>query len=70
MFEARLAQSTTLKKVLDSIREIVGQTNFDCSADGLSLQVSCEFPICYNEMHPVQSEESNQHTSFFYTISV
>lgn len=39
MFEARLAQSSTLKKILDALRDIIDQTNFDCSADGVSLQV-------------------------------
>lgn len=40
MFEARLAQSSALKKILDSIKDLISQANFDCSADGISLQVS------------------------------
>lgn len=39
MFEARLAASVTLKKILDAIKDLVSQANFDCSADGISLQV-------------------------------
>lgn len=39
MFEARLAASVTLKKILDAIKDLVNQANFDCSADGISLQV-------------------------------
>ncbi len=42
MFEARLAQSSTLKKVLDSLRDMINQANFDCSADGISLQAMDE----------------------------
>lgn len=39
MFEARLVQSSALKKILDSIKDLITQANFDCSADGISLQV-------------------------------
>ena len=39
MFEARLAQASTLKKLLESIKDIIDQANFDCSSDGMSLQV-------------------------------
>lgn len=38
MFEARLPQSSTLKKLLDAIRDLIPQANFDCSADGISMQ--------------------------------
>jgi proliferating cell nuclear antigen len=38
MFEARLEQSTLLKKILDSIKDLVEQGNFLCSAAGISLQ--------------------------------
>lgn len=38
MFEARLAQAGLLKKVLDSIKDLVTDANFDCSATGFSLQ--------------------------------
>ena len=38
MFEARLAQAQLLKKVLDSIKDLVTDANFDCSATGFSLQ--------------------------------
>jgi proliferating cell nuclear antigen len=42
MFEARLTQSSTLKKLLDAVRELVTQANFDCSTDGISLQAMDE----------------------------
>lgn len=44
MFEARLTQSQLLKKILDAIKDLVQNANFDCTTDGISLQV------CYNEI--------------------
>jgi proliferating cell nuclear antigen len=38
MFEARLDSSTLLKKLLDSVKDLVETGNFDCSAAGISLQ--------------------------------
>eukprot|EP00245_Coleochaete_scutata_P015767 TRINITY_DN7164_c0_g1_i1.p1 TRINITY_DN7164_c0_g1~~TRINITY_DN7164_c0_g1_i1.p1 ORF type:complete len:263 (+),score=61.73 TRINITY_DN7164_c0_g1_i1:194-982(+) len=38
MFEARLVQGSLLKKVLESIKDLVTDANFDCSATGFSLQ--------------------------------
>eukprot|EP01113_Clastostelium_recurvatum_P016402 TRINITY_DN1937_c0_g1_i1.p1 TRINITY_DN1937_c0_g1~~TRINITY_DN1937_c0_g1_i1.p1 ORF type:complete len:279 (-),score=75.00 TRINITY_DN1937_c0_g1_i1:42-821(-) len=38
MFEARLTQASLLKKILESIRDLVDQANFDCSSAGISLQ--------------------------------
>ncbi|SCV67457.1 BQ2448_5068 [Microbotryum intermedium] len=38
MFEARLEQAEVLKKVLDAIKELVTDANFDCSDEGLKLQ--------------------------------
>ena len=34
MFEAKLAQSSLLKKVLDALRELVEDTNLDCNSSG------------------------------------
>ena len=39
MFEAKLAQSSLLKKVLDALRELVEDTNLDCSSEGQSCSV-------------------------------
>ena len=39
MFEARLTQGSLLKKLIESIRELVTDANFDVSSSGLSLQV-------------------------------
>jgi len=38
MLEARLPQAQILKKVLDAVKELVSDCNFDCNDDGLSLQ--------------------------------
>jgi len=38
MFEARLIQGSVLKKVLESIKDLVTDANFDCSSTGFSLQ--------------------------------
>lgn len=38
MFEARLAQGQLLKKVIESIKELVTETNFECTATGLQMQ--------------------------------
>eukprot|EP00042_Codosiga_hollandica_P024684 m.105328 g.105328 ORF g.105328 m.105328 type:complete len:265 (-) comp51640_c0_seq1:76-870(-) len=38
MFEARLKQGGTLKKVLEAIKDLVSESNWDCSSTGISLQ--------------------------------
>lgn len=38
MFEARLIQGSLLKKVLEAIKDLVTDANFDCSAQGFALQ--------------------------------
>ncbi|RVW56643.1 Proliferating cell nuclear antigen [Vitis vinifera] len=38
MFELRLVQGSLLKKVLEAIKDLVNDANFDCSATGFSLQ--------------------------------
>ncbi|XP_066357200.1 proliferating cell nuclear antigen-like [Miscanthus floridulus] len=38
MLELRLGQGSLLKKVLEAIRELVTDANFDCSGTGFSLQ--------------------------------
>lgn len=46
MFEARLVQGSLLKKVLDALRELVEETNLDCSSSGEDTppQDSCLSP--------------------------
>jgi len=38
MFEARLVQGSTLKKVLDAIKDLLNEATWDCSSTGMSLQ--------------------------------
>lgn len=37
MFEARLIASGTLKKVLDSIKDLLNEATFDCSDAGIQV---------------------------------
>ncbi len=38
MFEARLQQGSILKKLLESIKDLVNEANFDCTSAGINLQ--------------------------------
>ncbi|CAG8477594.1 8844_t:CDS:2 [Funneliformis caledonium] len=38
MFEARLSQGSLLKKLLEAIKELVTDANFDCNETGIALQ--------------------------------
>lgn len=38
MFEARLISSGTLKKVLDSIKDLLNEATFDCSDSGIQVR--------------------------------
>lgn len=38
MFEAKLTNSVTLKRILDSIKDLVNEASWDCSPAGMSLQ--------------------------------
>ncbi|KAK4049075.1 proliferating cell nuclear antigen [Microbotryomycetes sp. JL201] len=38
MFEARLNQAELLKKILDAVKELVTDANFDCTDEGVKLQ--------------------------------
>lgn len=38
MLEPRLVQGSMLKKVLESMKDLVNEANFDCSMTGFSLQ--------------------------------
>lgn len=40
MFEARLVSSGTLKKVLDSIKDLLNEATFDCSDSGIQVRKS------------------------------
>lgn len=38
MFEARLEEGAILKKVIDSVKDLITEANFDCSSLGIALQ--------------------------------
>ena len=41
MFEAQLPQASLLKKIIDSIKDLVNDAPFDCSENAICLQVRC-----------------------------
>jgi len=38
MFEARLQHASTLKKLMEAMKDLVSEANFDCSTNGIALQ--------------------------------
>lgn len=38
MLEARLVQSSILKKILDAVKDLLNEATFECSASGIQLQ--------------------------------
>lgn len=38
MFEATLAQGNLLKKIIDSIKDLVSEANWECNQEGINLQ--------------------------------
>ena len=39
MFEARMSAASLLKKIVEALKDLVTEGNFDVSASGISLQV-------------------------------
>lgn len=48
MFEARLVSATTLKKVLDAIKDLLNEATFDCSDSGIQVRLNSFVPIPLN----------------------
>jgi proliferating cell nuclear antigen len=46
MFEAKLVQGTILKKIVDAIKDIVTEANFECSSSGISIQSMDSSHVC------------------------
>lgn len=46
MFEAKMTQGSTLKKIIEAIRELIVDANLDCNADGITMQVRSMF-FCF-----------------------
>lgn len=38
MLEAKLADGQIFKKIVEALKELVNETNFDCNSSGISLQ--------------------------------
>lgn len=38
VFEAKLDHASVLKKVIDAVRDLIGDTSWDCTSNGMSLQ--------------------------------
>jgi hypothetical protein len=57
MFEARLAQGSVLKKLIESIRELVTDANFDVTSSGLALQVPPRRPLHLNRSCELQPSD-------------
>ena len=38
MFEARISQSSLLKRLLEAIKDLLNEATFDCSDSGMQLQ--------------------------------
>lgn len=43
MFEAKLGSASTLKRIVDAIKDLVTDAPFDCSETAMCLQVSKKF---------------------------
>jgi proliferating cell nuclear antigen len=46
MLEARLQHATTLKKLLDAVKDLVTDVNLDCSASGIAFQSMDSSHVC------------------------
>lgn len=47
MFEARLISSGTLKKVLDSIKDLLTEATFDCSDSGIQVRITISLDVSF-----------------------
>lgn len=51
MFEARLTQGNLLKKLVDALKELVVEVNFDVNSAGISLQAMDSSHVCLVAFH-------------------
>ncbi|KAF8544278.1 proliferating cell nuclear antigen [Trichophaea hybrida] len=51
MLEARLEQAAVLKKVVDAIKDLVQECNFDCNDSGIALQAMDNSHVALVAMH-------------------
>jgi len=51
MFEARLTQGGLLKKLVEALKELVQEVNFDVNSAGISLQAMDSSHVCLVAFH-------------------
>jgi len=51
MFEARLVQGSILKKIIEALKDLVGDANFDCSSTGIALQAMDSSHVALVSLH-------------------
>uniref|UniRef100_A0A7S0RYP4 DNA sliding clamp PCNA n=1 Tax=Chlamydomonas leiostraca TaxID=1034604 RepID=A0A7S0RYP4_9CHLO len=51
MFEARLTQGNLLKKLVEALKELVQEVNFDVSSSGIALQAMDSSHVCLVSFH-------------------
>jgi len=51
MFEARLVQGSVLKKIIEALKDLVGDANFDCSSTGIALQAMDSSHVALVSLH-------------------
>ena len=51
MFEARLEQGALLKKLVEAVKDLVTDGNFDVSSTGLQLQAMDSSHVCLVHLH-------------------
>ncbi len=51
MFEARLENSSLLKKLFDAVKELCKDVRFDCNENGIALQAMDRYARCYHNRH-------------------
>ena len=47
MFEARLEQSSLLKKLFEAVKELCKDVRFDCNENGIALQAMDRYEEAY-----------------------
>lgn len=50
MFEARIVQGSLLKKILEAVKDLVGDCNFECSSSGEKLILSLPAHILHSHL--------------------
>ncbi len=38
MFEANLEQASLIKKIVEAVKELIGEAEFDCTKGGITMQ--------------------------------